>query len=119
MAKDTHKGDGPLPALLLALTFVTGLIDAVSFFRLDHVFVANMTGNVVFLGFAVADAREFSVAASSIALAAFLAGGWAEGGLGRAYGSHRGRILTLGMAVNVVIIGAAASATAITPAIED
>jgi uncharacterized membrane protein YoaK (UPF0700 family) len=119
MATDTHKGDGPLPALLLALTFVTGLIDGVSFFRLDHVFVANMTGNVVFLGFAVADAREFSVAASSIALAGFLAGGLAGGRLGRALGSHRARILALGSAANVVIIGAVALALALVPSALD
>jgi uncharacterized membrane protein YoaK (UPF0700 family) len=49
MTKGAHQNNGALPILLLALTFVTGLIDAVSFFRLDHVFVANMTGKVVFL----------------------------------------------------------------------
>jgi uncharacterized membrane protein YoaK (UPF0700 family) len=38
-------------AALLTLTFVTGLVDAVSYLRLGRVFVANMTGNVVFLGF--------------------------------------------------------------------
>ena len=36
---------------LLLLTFTTGLIDAVSVLVLGHVFVANMTGNVIFLGF--------------------------------------------------------------------
>ena len=35
---------------LLALTFVTGVIDAASVLGLGHVFVANMTGNVVFVG---------------------------------------------------------------------
>src|SRR5947209_5854024 len=39
---------------LLILTFVTGMVDAVSFLGLGHVFTANMTGNVVLLGFAVA-----------------------------------------------------------------
>lgn len=44
---------GPLPPLLLlALTAVTGLVDAVSILQLGRVFVANMTGNVVFTGFA-------------------------------------------------------------------
>jgi hypothetical protein len=47
---------GPLPPLLLTLTVVTGLVDAVSYLGLGHVFVANMTGNVVFLGFALAGA---------------------------------------------------------------
>lgn len=48
---------GPLPPLLLALTAVTGLVDAVSILRLGRVFVANMTGNVVFTGFALTGAR--------------------------------------------------------------
>jgi len=37
---------GPLPPLLLGLTFVTGLVDAFSYLLLGHVFVASMTGNV-------------------------------------------------------------------------
>ena len=45
--------DGPLPPLMLMLTVVTGLVDAVSYLRLGRVFVANMTGNFVFLGFGV------------------------------------------------------------------
>ena len=39
----------PLPRSLVALTFATGLVDAVSFLGLGQVFVANQTGNVVFL----------------------------------------------------------------------
>ena len=39
----------PLPPTLLLLTLTTGLVDAVSFLGLGHVFTANMTGNVVFL----------------------------------------------------------------------
>src|SRR6266702_4661107 len=74
--------DGPLPLLLLVLTFVTGLVDAVSYLKLGHVFVANMTGNVVFLGFAVAGTQDFSIAASLVAIAAFLGGALAGGRLG-------------------------------------
>src|SRR5689334_23073769 len=73
---------GPLPGLLLGLTFMTGLIDAVSFFRFDHVFVANMTGNVVFLGFALTDPHYFSIPASSLALIGFIAGALGGGRLG-------------------------------------
>jgi hypothetical protein len=47
---------GPLPALLLCLTAVTGLVDAVSLLQLGRVFVANMTGNIVFTGFAIVGA---------------------------------------------------------------
>jgi len=63
-----------LPAVLLALTLVTGVVDAVSFLGLGHIFTANMTGNVVFLGFAAAGAVGLSAARSSVALLAFVAG---------------------------------------------
>jgi len=44
------KKHGPLPALLLVLTVVTGVVDAVSILRLGRVFVANMTGTAAALG---------------------------------------------------------------------
>src|SRR4051812_24202572 len=65
---------GRLPVLLVGLTVVTGLVDAVSYVALGHVFVANMTGNVVFLGFALAGAPGLSAPASLAALGAFLIG---------------------------------------------
>jgi hypothetical protein len=74
------SGFGPLPPLLVVMTVVTGVVDAVSYLALGHVFVANMTGNVVFLGFALAGADGLSVPASLVALAAFLCGAAAGGG---------------------------------------
>src|SRR5437899_11863533 len=68
-AEDPH---GPLSPLLLGLTVVTGLVGAFSYLVLGHVFVANMTGNVVFLGFALAGAAGFSVSASLSAIGAVL-----------------------------------------------
>jgi len=65
---------GPLPVLLVCLTIVTGLVDAFSYLRLGHVFVANMTGNVVFLGFALAGVGEISILASLLAVLAFAIG---------------------------------------------
>ena len=64
--------EGLLPLLFLALTFVTGVVDATSYLSLGHVFVANMTGNVVFLGFGIAGAGGISVWASLTALVLFL-----------------------------------------------
>jgi uncharacterized membrane protein YoaK (UPF0700 family) len=61
-------------AALMALTLVTGLVDAVSVLDLGHVFTANMTGNVVFLGFALAGKGSASVIASVNALASFMVG---------------------------------------------
>ena len=89
---DARGRHGPLPPVLLSMTVVTGLVDAVSYLTLGHVFVANMTGNVVFLGFALAGARGFSVAASLIALAAFAAGALAGGRIGAWQASHRARL---------------------------
>jgi uncharacterized membrane protein YoaK (UPF0700 family) len=37
---------------LVLLTFATGIVDAISLLILGHVFVANMTGNTIFLWFA-------------------------------------------------------------------
>ncbi|WP_344334918.1 YoaK family protein, partial [Kitasatospora putterlickiae] len=85
---------GPLPPLMLLLTVTTGVVDAVSYLALGHVFVANMTGNVVFLGFALAGAPGLSAAASLVSLAAFLAGSLAAGRLAGWLAAHRGRLLT-------------------------
>ena len=59
---------------MLGFIVVTGLVDAVSFLALGHVFTANMTGNIVFLAFAIAGTPGLSIARSSIALVAFLVG---------------------------------------------
>src|SRR3989442_5650522 len=59
---------------LLALTAVSGILDAVSFLALGHIFTANMTGNVVFLAFAAVGTPGISVARSITSLAAFLSG---------------------------------------------
>jgi uncharacterized membrane protein YoaK (UPF0700 family) len=69
----------PLVRALLGLTVVTGLVDAISFLGLGHIFTANMTGNVVFLGFAAGGAPGISGARSIAALCAF-AGGSVCGG---------------------------------------
>jgi uncharacterized membrane protein YoaK (UPF0700 family) len=98
---------GPLPLLLIVLTVVTGLVDAVSYLKLGHVFVANMTGNVVLLGLAVGGVSEFSVAVSLAAIGSFLLGALAGGRLGSSTGEHRGRFLALATYAQVSIVGAA------------
>lgn len=106
-ARNLASPHGPLPALLMVLTMVTGFVDAVSYLCLGHVFVANMTGNIAFLGFAVADARDFSIAASLTATAAFLAGALAGGRLGASLGAHRGRLLAMAIVLEIVAVTAA------------
>lgn len=49
----------PLARTLLVLTFTTGLVDATSYLGLGHVFAANMTGNIVFLGFGIPAAAVY------------------------------------------------------------
>jgi uncharacterized membrane protein YoaK (UPF0700 family) len=66
--------DSILPYALLGMTAVTGLVDAVSFLSLGHVFTANMTGNIVLLAFASTGVPQVSVARSITALLGFLAG---------------------------------------------
>jgi uncharacterized membrane protein YoaK (UPF0700 family) len=95
---------GPLPPLLLVLTVTTGLVDAVSYLALGHVFVANMTGNVVFLGFALAGAEGLSWLASIVSLISFLVGALAGGRLGTRFAAHRGHLLRSATAVQTVLV---------------
>jgi uncharacterized membrane protein YoaK (UPF0700 family) len=64
----------PLTRALLALTFTTGLVDGVSYLGLGHVFTANMTGNIVLLGFGIAGGYNLPVLAPIVSLLAFLVG---------------------------------------------
>jgi len=71
---ETPSAREPLLPALMTVTGVTGLIDAVSYVGLGHVFTANMTGNVVIIGFAAAGIPGFSMRDSLVSLAAFLVG---------------------------------------------
>jgi uncharacterized membrane protein YoaK (UPF0700 family) len=73
----------PLVILLYTLTVTTGLIDAVSVLGLGRVFTANMTGNIVFMGFAVGGAPGFSIPRCFAAVASFLLGAAIAGRLGK------------------------------------
>ncbi|WP_345283205.1 YoaK family protein [Kitasatospora albolonga] len=84
-----------LGPVLLVLTFAGGLVDAVSFLDLGKVFVANMTGNVAFLGLALAGVSELSAPASGTALGrvpvgAAVAGRWGGSGWRWWCGCRRG-----------------------------
>jgi len=105
-------GWGPLPELLLTLTFVTGIVDAVSILALGRVFVANMTGNVVFAGFAITGAPGFSLGASLFALAGFLSGA-SLGGRITAKAGHDRALHLRTAAVSELALLAAALITAV------
>ena len=91
-----------IPPALVLLTVTTGMVDAVSFLKLGHVFVANMTGNVAFLGFAAAGYRGISASGSVVAMLAFLAGAYAGGRLA-ARSASPARLLANATIVKVVL----------------
>lgn len=81
MAVPSPLGPRSTVAALLTLTAVTGLVDAVSYLRLGRVFVANMTGNIVFLGFSADSHSGLSPIGSLVAIAGFVGGALAGGRL--------------------------------------
>jgi uncharacterized membrane protein YoaK (UPF0700 family) len=101
----------PLLVTLVTLTVVSGLVDAVCYLGLGRVFTANMTGNLVVLGFAAAGAPGFSVTATLTSLALFLVGafclGLAAPRLTRR-GADRSRLLLVAMATEACFVAAAA-----------
>jgi uncharacterized membrane protein YoaK (UPF0700 family) len=109
----------PLPVVitLAALTVVSGLIDAVSFLGLGHVFTANMTGNVVLLGFAAAGAPGFSMGASLCALAAFVVGAVAGGRLALLVRPVRNLLLSA-MVIEAACTTAAAVVAGMVPTVD-
>ncbi|MHA7192113.1 YoaK family protein [Arthrobacter sp. MDT2-16] len=60
--------------LMLALTFSTGVIDAVGYLGLDRVFTGNMTGNVVLLGMAFGAGADLPILRPALALVFFMVG---------------------------------------------
>jgi uncharacterized membrane protein YoaK (UPF0700 family) len=104
---------GPLHGLLLLLTVLTGVVDAVSILALGRVFVANMTGNVVFAAFALVGAPGFSLSASLFALAGFLVGAYLGGVLVARHSGDRGLLLRAGCALELVFAAVALAVAAL------
>ena len=114
-ARHVRSGDprhGLLPPLLLALTAVTGVVDAVTILRLGRVFASIMTGNIVFTGFAITGAPGFSLSASLFALAGFLAGALLGGRLTRRTGHDRALLLLAAAASELALVVAVLGITA-------
>jgi uncharacterized membrane protein YoaK (UPF0700 family) len=106
----------PLVVTLAALTVVSGFADAVSFLGLGHVFTANMTGNVILLGFAAAGAPGFSMGPSLCALVAFVVGAIAGGQLARRVEPLR-NLLLVAMVIEAACTAAAAIVAGMVPAV--
>jgi hypothetical protein len=113
LVPDRDSRDGPLPPLLVAMTLVTGLVDAFSYLLLGHVFVANMTGNVVLLGFALVGAPGFSIAASLAAIASFALGALVGGKVGSCLAQNRGHLFVTAASIQAVFIASAVVLAAI------
>jgi uncharacterized membrane protein YoaK (UPF0700 family) len=109
-----ERPHGPLPLFLVCLTVVTGLVDAFSYLRLGHVFVANMTGNVVFLGFGLAGVGEISIVASLLAVLAFVLGATVGGRWAAGRAVHRGHLLAAATTIQagVVLVASVIASTA-------
>jgi uncharacterized membrane protein YoaK (UPF0700 family) len=98
----------PLTRSLLLLTFGTGIVDAVSYIGLGRVFAANMTGNVVLLGFGIAGGTHLPVVAPVVSLVAFLVGGMAGGQLAGRLAKRRALHLAVALTVEVGLVLTAA-----------
>lgn len=98
----------PVAATLLSLTFTTGLVDAVSYLGLGHVFTANMTGNVVLLGFGLAGTGHLPVLAPIVSLAAFLVGAAVTGRILLRATAGPAQRLHLAMTAEATLVGAGA-----------
>lgn len=89
---------------LLLLTFATGLVDAVSVLELGHVFVANMTGNVVFLGFWLAPHTVVDVTAALVSFVSFVIGAVLGGRLARHLDGEVRRWLAIALSLEVAML---------------
>src|SRR5438046_2192558 len=97
----------PLARLLLMLTFTTGVVDAVSYLGLGRVFTANMTGNIVFLGFGIAGSGGLPVVAPLISLGAFLLGAAGGGMLAQRFAERHFLHVARTLAIEVSLLATA------------
>ncbi|OBH73548.1 hypothetical protein A5682_04895 [Mycobacterium mantenii] len=91
-------------AALLLLTFATGLADSISILALGHVFVANMTGNVIFLGFWLAPSTTVDLNAVAVALPTFVSTTIVSGRLSRHLGDRTRAWITTVLSIEIVLL---------------
>ncbi|HEY0228515.1 MAG TPA: YoaK family protein [Mycobacterium sp.] len=89
---------------LLLLTFATGLADAISVLVLGHVFVANMTGNVIFLGFWLAPRTNIDLTAVAVALPVFVTTTILSGRLTRYFGARTRPWIAIVLSTEMVLL---------------
>lgn len=98
----------PVVAALLILAFSTGVVDAVGLLGLGPAFIANQTGNVLLLGFAIAGAGGFSLAPALLSLVGFLTGGAAGGWIGRNRRLRPRGWITIALSLELALLASAA-----------
>lgn len=101
-----------LPLIVLVLTFTTGVVDAVSYLGLGHVFTGLQTGNVVVLGFALAGTAGFTVAPPAVSLGSFFGGAWLGGRLAAHFSGRHRRWFSLALMIEALFVAVAALAAA-------
>jgi len=116
MAVPSPLRRGPTVASLLVLTAVSGLVDAVAYLRLGHVFVANMTGNLVFLGLSLDPRSGLWALGSAVAVLGFVVGAFGAGALatrlsrrpvawlGAAFGAEAGLLALVAVLVGTGVL---------------
>lgn len=60
--------------MILLLCLTAGIVDVIGYLSLDHVFTANMTGNIILLGLAIGNSFQTAILNSLTALAGFITG---------------------------------------------
>jgi uncharacterized membrane protein YoaK (UPF0700 family) len=104
MAVTSPVSDRLTVIALLLLTFATGLADAISILVLGHVFVANMTGNVIFLGFWLAPKTSIDLTAVVVALPTFVCTTIVSGRLLRHFGERTRPWITTVLATEIALL---------------
>ncbi|MFB4309572.1 YoaK family protein [Actinomadura sp. GTD37] len=102
------RDHGPLPPLLVLLTVMTGFVDSVSYLELGNVFVANMTGNIIFLGLGLGGSKGVEILATTVSTGCFCVGAAVGGHLAFNRIAHRGRLLGAATATQAWALVAAA-----------
>src|ERR1700751_3142888 len=104
MAVTSPVSDRFTVAAFPLLTCATGLADSISILVLGHVFVANMTGNVIFLGFWLAPRTSIDLTAGAVALPTFVCTTIVSGRLSRHFGERTRSWITTVLATEIVLL---------------